>query len=65
MSPKKVPLPTDVRPTTKPKTAPIVTAITLSRCAIRNGASVAWMPRLMNDLDRKPSPPATSAAPMA
>ena len=39
-SPKNVPLPTDVRPTTKPQTAPIANAIDLvARCASRNGAS--------------------------
>ena len=60
-----MPLPTDVSPTTKPKTAPMITARILSRRERMNGASLGWMPRLMNDFARKPMPPATSAAPTA
>src|SRR5581483_6867134 len=63
--PKNVPLPTEVRPTTKPNTAPMITASTLSRVVRRKGASVALTPRLMNDFARNPRPPATSAAPTA
>ena len=60
-----MPLPTDVSPTTKPKTAPIAVATTLSRRESRNGASLAWIPRRTIPLRKKPSPPATSAAPTA
>ena len=65
IKPKKVPLPTDVSPTTKPNTAPIVVARILSRRFSRNGASLGWTPRLIAPRSSSPSPPATSAPPTA
>jgi hypothetical protein len=64
-SPKNVPLPTDVSPTTNPNTAPIATARILSRRLRMNGRSLDLIPRLMKVFARKPSPPMTSAAPTA
>ena len=63
-SPKKVPLPTDVRPTRNPPLAPSATQMTRSRFVSRNGAFEGWTPRLMNVFARKPSPPRMSAQPI-
>jgi hypothetical protein len=63
--PKKVPLPTEVRPTTKPHTAPSVNAISRSRRVSRNGASSGCTPRWMNVFATRPIPPMTSATPIA
>ena len=64
-SPKYVPLPTDVRPTTKPNTAPVAIAMSLSRCDMMNGPSLGWIPRFTNDFARNPMPPRISATPIA
>ena len=54
ISPKNVPLPTDVSPTTKPPEAPSATAMILSRRESRNGASSDRAPMLMNVLATRP-----------
>ena len=59
--PKKVPDPTDVSPTTKPNTAPITIAATLSWRRRWNSALIEC-PR-MNVFARKPKPPMISVAP--
>ncbi len=64
-SPKNVPLPTEVSPTTKPPEAPRATAMILSRRASRKGSSVATTPRLMNVFATNPSAPRTSAPPIS
>ena len=60
-SPKSVPLPTDVSPTTKPPTIPVATAIARSRGWRMNGLSsgAEWT----YALTRKASPQRTSATP--
>ena len=60
-SPKNVPEPTDVRPTTKPHAAPITIATNRSRGRRMNGASSACPCR--NVFARKPRPPRMSAPP--
>ena len=52
-SPKSVPLPTDVRPTTKPPTMPVATAIARSRFARMNGLSsgLEWRYALIEEAD--------------
>src|SRR5690348_17407183 len=61
-SPKNVPEPTDVRPTTKPQLAPIAIATSLSRRVSVNGPSVERP--AMNVLAKNPRPPRIRAAPM-
>ena len=48
-----------------PNTAPVATAISLSRRLMMNGPSLGWIPRFTNDFARKPAPPPMSATPMA
>ena len=60
-SPKTVPLPTEVSPTTKPPTTPVRTAITLSRGPRMNGRSSEAVWRYA--LTRNPSPQKTRATP--
>src|SRR5207302_835650 len=62
---RNVPLPTEVSPTTKPNTAPIVVARTLSRRLSKKGASFGCIPRLISVFATSPMPPATRAAPTA
>ena len=62
--PKKVPEPTEVRPTTKPQLAPIKTATILSRRLRRNGPSPMSARGFTNVRARNPMPPRISAPPM-
>jgi hypothetical protein len=64
-SPKNVPLPTEVRPTTKPQTAPSVNAMIRSRRCSRKGASLGCTPRWMKVFATSPIAPMISATPMA
>ena len=60
-SPKSVPLPTEVSPTTNPPTTPVATAIARSRFVSRNGLSSGLEWRYA--LTRNAIPQKTSATP--